>query len=417
MIKPRDLPATAIFLCALLLPGCTGFQTGRAAVDRLHDRCLTIDSHTDTPFWLFHEGFSLAGNPDSLRLRNQVDLEKMRQGGLDAVFFAVFVPQGELDSAGNANAIRRANAEFDMIYEAINECSSLAGLGRSPEDAYRNEKEGLKTIYIGIENGYALGDSLPLVEEYFIKGARYITLCHTRNNGICDSSTDPDGPVLNGLSSFGRDVVAEMNRLGIMVDVSHVSDKSFFDVLAVTKTPVIASHSDTRALCDNPRNLSDSMLLALRDNGGVIQMCLLSDYVRTMPDNPDRDSAFAYFRQKYSNYNDLSDAERKIADEEWMEIDKRYPAQLATVSDMVDHIDHVVKLIGIDYVGIGSDFDGGGRLADCQDAGQLRNITYELLRRGYSEKDICKIWGGNLMRVFNEVTRYAVSRQDIHSKI
>lgn len=381
-------------------------------VEKLHQELLTVDSHTDTPFWLFREGFNLAGNPDSLQLRNQVDLEKMRQGGLDAVFFAVFVPQGPLTPEGNEQAIARARKEFEAIHQAVEASGNLAKIGLSADDAYENKEKGLKTIYIGVENGYAIGDSLSLIEEYYNKGARYITLSHTRNNGICDSSTDPDGPLHSGLGDFGRQVVMEMNRLGMMVDISHVSDQSFFDVLEITRVPVIASHSDTRSLCDNPRNLTDSMLMALAGNGGVIQMCLLSAYVKELPPNAERDSAFRVLRERYPNYDQLTQEERKVVEQEWLEINSKYPANLATVSDLVDHIDHVRDLVGIDHVGIGSDFDGGGRLLDCQDASQMKNITLELIKRGYTDEEIRKIWGGNLMRVFREVSRYAEAQKE-----
>jgi membrane dipeptidase len=196
-----------------------------------------------------------------------------------------------------------------------------------------------------------------------------------------------------------------MNRLGLMIDVSHVSDSSFFDILNTSKAPVIASHSDCRALCDHPRNLSDDMLVALAGNGGVIQICFLSAYVKKLDPNPQRDSARAEWWKKYPDYGALAGEEKKMAGKEWDKIDELFPPNLATVSDMVDHIDHAVKLIGIDHVGIGTDFDGGGGLSDCRDAGQMENVTRELIRRGYSEEDIRKIWGGNFMRVFREVNK------------
>ena len=404
---------TILLACIFMMLGAacttTGSRqaTGTDIPDDPHQQFLTVDSHTDTPFWLFREGFDLAGNHDSLGFRNQVDLEKMEDGGLDAVFFAVFVGQGDLTHEGNLSAISRARREFDAIHSAVDSNRHLARIGLDPGDAYENKNSGLKTIYIGVENGYAIGDSIALLEEYYQKGARYVTLCHTRNNAICDSSTDPEGPLHDGLSDFGVQVVREMNRLGMMIDVSHISDKSFFDVLQVTATPVIASHSDTRALCDNPRNLTDSMLLALKENGGVLQMCLLSAYVKDLPSNPARDSAFQDLRQRYPNFSQLPDEERKRAEREWADLNAQYPPNLAAVSDLVDHIDHVVNLIGIDHVGIGSDFDGGGRLEDCQDASQMKNITAELVKRGYSEEQIRKIWGENLMRVFRQAQEHA----------
>jgi len=205
------------------------------------------------------------------------------------------------------------------------------------------------------------------------------------------------------LGDTGFKVVQEMNRIGMMVDVSHISDSSFFDVLEVTTKPVIASHSCARAICDNPRNLNDDMLKALAKNGGVVQMCILSDYVKTPDPYPERDSAFQTVREKYNYFRDLTDEEEKLARRDWYHADSLYPRDLATVADMVDHIDHMVKVAGIDHVGIGTDFDGGGGLADCVDVSQMGNVTLELVKRGYSEEDIQKIWSGNIMRVMREV--------------
>ena len=256
-----------------------------------------------------------------------------------------------------------------------------------------------------MENGYPIGNDLSLIQTYYTKGARYITLCHTRNNDICDSSTD--STEYNGLSEFGNSVVKFMNKTGMMVDVSHMSDKSFYDVIALSKAPVIASHSCCRALCDNPRNMDDAMLRALAKNGGVIQMCILSAYVKKQAPNPARDSAFASLRKKYQNFDNLSKAEMDNARRDWDALDDMYSQPLATVSDVVDHIDHIVKIAGIDHVGIGTDFDGGGGVTGCFDVSQMKNITIELLKRGYTIGDIRKIWGGNLMRVMKKVRKVA----------
>jgi membrane dipeptidase len=193
----------------------------------------------------------------------------------------------------------------------------------------------------------------------------------------------------------------------MMIDVSHISDSAFFQVLKITNTPVIASHSNARAVCDNPRNLTDEMLLALKQNGGVIQMSLLSSYVKPDEPYPARDSAIIALREKYENFRGLSPETRRKAIVEWYAIDENFPPKLATVSNLVDHIDHVVHLIGVDHVGIGSDFDGGGGLADCYNVSQMHNITVELLRRGYSNSDVKKIWGENLLKVFRQVEDFA----------
>jgi membrane dipeptidase len=197
-------------------------------------------------------------------------------------------------------------------------------------------------------------------------------------------------------------VVNEMNRLGMMIDVSHISDKSFYDVIKVTKTPVIASHSSCRALCGSPRNLTDDMLLVLKENGGVIQICILGNYLKTPEPNPEMDAKLKEVRDRYGDYNALKDSIRRKMRTEYREIQKRYEKP-ATVKDVVDHIDHVVQVAGIDYVGIGTDFDGGGGVEGCRTVAEMKNITIELLRRGYSKKDITKIWGGNVMRVLRKV--------------
>jgi membrane dipeptidase len=204
-------------------------------------------------------------------------------------------------------------------------------------------------------------------------------------------------------------VVLMMNKVGMMIDVSHISDKSFYDVLSIVKAPVIASHSCSRALCNNHRNLSDSMLVALAENGGVIQMCILSDYVKTPLPNPSRDSARAAVRKKFGDFDNLSEEKLKAARKEWYAIQDNYPQKLATVSDVVDHIDHIVKVAGIDHVGIGTDFDGGGGVTGCFDVSEMKNITKELILRGYSDDDIRKIWGGNLMRVMKQVAKLSKS--------
>lgn len=332
---------------------------------------------------------------------SRLDFPRMKEGGLDAVFFGAFVGQRVRNEEGNMKAKERVVATIDSIYVHLDEWKETAGLALVPDDAYRLEKEGKRAVFIGIENGYAIGNDLQNIEEFYEKGARYITLCHTKNNNICDSSTDSTEH--HGLSGFGKEVVKEMNLTGMMIDVSHISDSSFYQVLALTNVPVIASHSCARAICDSPRNLSDDMLKALAVNGGVIQMCILSDYVKKSEPFPARDSAFQALRDKYGNFENLTPEMEKQAWAEWDDLDKVYPRRLATISEAVDHIDHIVQVAGIDHVGIGTDFDGGGGLADCRDVSQLGGITLELVKRGYSENDIRKIWGGNLMRVMGEV--------------
>jgi membrane dipeptidase len=330
----------------------------------------------------------------------------MKEGGLNAEFFAVFTPQGAETDSAYTIVHENALTVISAITKNVEKNSSEAAIALSPEDARRLKKTGKIAAFIGMENGYCLGREVTWLKEYFDRGCRYMTLTHIKNNYICDSSTDPEGAVNDGLSPFGTKVVKEMNRIGMMVDISHISDKSFFDVLKVTNVPVIASHSSCRALCGSPRNLSDDMLLALKENGGVIQICLMSNYLKTPDPNPELDSKIKELQNKYGNYDMLNDSVKKVVRNEFRKIIRTY-AHPATVKDVADHIDHVVQVIGIDYVGIGTDFDGGGEVEGCRNASEMKNITIELLRRGYSKSDISKIWGGNIMRVMQNVLDYA----------
>jgi len=370
---------------------------------RIHNAVFTIDTHCDTPMNLMASDFNAAERHDARKTDTKVDFPRMKEGGLDAQFWAVFLSQGKRTEEGHAIAIKKAFDITKAIYKSVESAPELAQLARTPEDGYAIEKTGKRAIYIGIENGYAIGRDISMIEKFWQLGVRYITLCHTSNNDICDSSTDKKGPEYNGLSTFGVDVVKEMNRVGMIVDVSHISDSSLFGVLKITKFPVIASHSCSRAICDNPRNLTDDGLRAIAKNGGVIQMCILTDYVKTPDPNPGRDSARAALRVKYNNFQGLTPEQERAGNEAWHKIAKDFPQKLANVKDVVDHIDHIVKIAGIDHVGIGTDFDGGGEVSGCYDVSEMGNITLELVKRGYTEEQIRKIWGGNFMRVFKAV--------------
>jgi len=375
---------------------------------KIHQHAFTVDSHTDTPLNFTNKRFNVAQDNSKTMLRSCVDFPRMQKGGLDAAFFAVFVGQGARTPEGNAKAKVRADIIFDSIYSAIKRNQSVCGIATTSKEAKAIAKQKKSVVFIGVENGYPIGNDIKNIKHFYDRGARYITLCHTKNNDICTSSTDSANTI--GLSNFGQQVVVEMNRLGMMIDLSHASDQSFYDVINTSKTPVIASHSCARALCDNPRNLSDDMLKALAANNGVVQMCILSDYVKKSTPNPERDSARIAVRKKHNNFQDLTDEQWDAASADWHAIDEKFPQKLATVSDVVDHIDHMVKIAGINHVGIGTDFDGGGGVDGCKDVSQMGNITLELVKRGYSEKEIRKIWGENLMRVMNDTAK-AKSKQ------
>jgi membrane dipeptidase len=373
-------------------------------VQQIHRNAIVIDTHTDTPMKMLDSRFNLA---ERHQPPSRVDIPRLHEGSVDAVFFALFTMQRERNSQTYEEAYKLANQMLDSARIVVNRNPDKVGIAVSPAEIVNMSEQGRTAVCLGMENGFPLAKDIARVKEFYDKGVRYITLCHSANNDICDSSNDQKGSEHNGLSSFGQQVVAEMNRLGMIIDVSHISDKSFFDVIDLSKAPVIASHSSVRSVCDNPRNMSDDMIRALARKGGVIQICILGSYIA-----PD-DTTSMNFRKmkelilKYNNLHFKNEEERKEAWRAWDSIQQIYPPVLPFITQAVDHIDYVVKLVGIDYVGIGSDFDGGGGLADCTDVADFPKITAELVKRGYSQQDIDKIWGGNFLRVFREVERVA----------
>lgn len=321
----------------------------------IHSRILSIDTHTDTPLW-FKDGYSIG-----LRKDNMVSIQKMEEGKLDAQFLAAFIWQGKRDEASSRKAVEKTTHLIQSIYQEVEKHKDYCGIAITEEDLIRLKSEGKKAFFIGIENGYAIGKDLKNIEKFKQLGVNYITLCHSYDNDICHSSTHTEDAT-KGLTPFGREVVKEMNRLGIMIDVSHTSEGTFWEVIKESKRPIIASHSSARALCDHDRNLTDEQLRALAQNGGVAQLCLLDAYI-----NKDRSAA--------------------------------------TVCDAANHLDHMIKVAGIDHVGVGTDFDGGGGLRGCKGDNDLINLTIKMIEKGYTEEDLKKIWGGNLLRVMKEVQK------------
>ena len=373
----------------------------------IHNRVLTLDTHADTPIRMIQPDFDLSERHDPYETGSKLDYPRMIEGGLDAVFFAAFVAQDIRDDDGHNRAKNLCLQMIDSVITSTKRNSDIVGLALNPEDAYSLEKEGKRAIYIGIENGYPIGNDLSNISLYYKKGVRYITLVHSSNNDLADSSTDSNGPEHEGLSDFGNEVVQEMNRLGIMVDVSHGSDSLFYDTIKLSKAPIIASHSNARKVTNHERNMTDEMLKLMAKNGGVVQLTMLSNYLREVPPNIKKDSAIAALRSSMKPVAEMTEEEQKEARESIKKLNDKFPAPLANVKNVVDHIDHIVNVAGIDHVGIGCDFDGGGGIEGVFDASEIMNITIELVRRGYSEDQIEKIWGGNLIRVFKEVQAIA----------
>jgi membrane dipeptidase len=401
-----------VLIAAGVLAACTVAKTPPTVEQKardLHRRILTVDTHCDTAMRLAAPDWKIGERHDpSLRASGKIDLPRMREGGLDAEFFAAFVGQGPLTPEAYEKAKASALRAVEAVRKMTEEYAATIGLAVDPAGARRLKREGRLIAFIGLENGYPIGRDLALIKNFYDRGVRYITLCHSSDNDICDSSTDRRAPEDRGLSPFGRDVVAECNRLGMIVDISHASEKSFFDVLAASRAPIIASHSSARAVCDNPRNLTDDQLRALAKNGGVIQICFLGAYVKAMPVAPEREKALKELEAKYGSIREIRDeALRKEAMAAREAVNQKYPQSRPNVQDLVDHIDHVRKVVGIDYVGIGTDFDGGGGVVGCDDVSGMIHVTEELVRRGYADREIEKIWGGNFFRVFEKVIALA----------
>jgi membrane dipeptidase len=395
----------------LLIATSTAFASKKSdekfekKVHRIQEKCHAIDTHCDTPMLMVKPGFNVRDEHQAPASR--VDFPRMKKGGLDAMFFAVFTSQKARTPENYMNTYQQANQMLDSIHSTLKHNPDLATLALKADDLAKIEKTGKRAIYIGMENGFPLAKDLSRVEEFYKKGVRYITLCHSFHNDICDSSSDKKPAEHNGVSDFGKQVIAEMNRLGMMVDVSHASDKSFFDVVEYSKAPIIASHSSVRAIAQHNRNMTDEMIKKLAEKGGVIQICLLDEYIKNPDTTTVKFQRMKLLHKRYRESDKMSEAEKAALSKEWDEVEAMDQDKLPGVSELCDHIDYVKKLVGVDYVGIGSDFDGGGGLRDCADVSQFPNITRELLRRGYTESEIKKIWGGNLLRVFREVEKVA----------
>lgn len=318
----------------------------------LHSRILSVDSHCDTPM-LFAQGYKLEERSNVAL----VDLHKMHEGALDVSTMVAYIPQGERDGESLAAARTMAEELLQGIADRVDANSQYVTLCDDPKELQALKKSGKKVIMRGIENGYAIGKDLSLVKRFRDKGVVYMTLCHNGDNDICDSARGAGEH--GGLSSFGKEVVREMNRVGMLIDLSHAAESTFYDVLECSVQPVVCSHSSCRALCDHPRNLTDEQMRALAAKGGVVQVTMYSGFL-------------------------CKEGE-------------------AALADFMQHLEHAISVAGIDHVGIGTDFDGDGTVIGCADASQLKNITRELLRLGYSECDIEKIWGGNWLRVMSRV--------------
>ncbi len=395
---------------------------------KIHNNVITLDTHCDINVKNFTDSINYTQD-----LTSQITLPKMKKGGLDVAWFIVYTGQDSLTPQGYENAYKNAMSKFEAIHKLTNDIApDQIALALTSNDVRRIHKIGKKVAMIGVENGYPIGTDISNVKKFYDLGARYMSLSHNGHSQLCDSNTgEADGIWLhNGVSDLGKQVIVEMNTYGMMIDVSHPSKESMRQMIKLTKAPIIASHSSARALCDHSRNLDDEQLQWLKENGGVVQTVAFTSYLNTekfekrnekeleiakqIADSMgiqwrDRKEIAELSAEEKEKYYDFYTKMIPIKKEKIKKIDNLPPA--VDVSDFVNHIDYLVNKIGIDHVGISSDFDGGGGIEGWSDASETFNVTVELVKRGYTEAQIEKLWSGNLLRVLDEVQKVATMLQ------
>lgn len=368
----------------------------------IHRRAIVVDTHNDVTTPMTNDDFDLSGTPPAPYRTN---IERMKQGGLTAEFFSLYVRPWYVEHGGST---RRTLEMIDAVYRAVERHPRDLMIATSVADIRRAKRLNKIACLMGIEGGHAIEDSLPALREFYRLGVRYMTLTWNNTNNWADANRDPKRH--GGLNDFGREVVREMNRLGMLVDVSHVSDETMSDVLDVSQAPVIASHSSARALSDVSRNIPDDLLRRIAKNGGVVHVNFYSAFVDVKTVRPQSEERAKRLKAQQDAINEKykDDPERRA--EESDKLEAANPLPPLPISRLIDHIDHIVKVAGVDHVGIGADFDGANDMPEgAKDVSMLPNITYELLKRGYSEPDIRKILGANLLRAFAEAERVSRS--------
>ena len=424
----RNLFSKLVLLCVAPAFISCAPESEAALIERargIHDRVITLDTHDD----ISPRDFTAERNY-TMDLSNQVTLPKMEAGGLDVSWMVVYVGQGELNEAGYARAYQAALDKFDAIHRLAEEIApDRIEIAYTSDDVRRIVASGKKVAMIAIENAYQVGLDLGNIKKFHDLGGRYMSLAHNGHSQFSDSNTgERDGVWLhNGLSELGRQALAEMNKWGIMIDISHPSKEAIMQMFELSRAPVIASHSSARAISDVSRNLDDEQLMALKENGGVVQTVALASYVNSEKNSKNRDAMreldeslaeeMGYELLDFPARGALSDEERAEYDDRMDHLREMGASRVASevtavappvdVADFVDQIDYMVNLIGLEHVGISSDFDGGGGVEGWNDASETFNVTLELVRRGYSEDEIGKLWSGNLLRVLDEVQRVA----------
>jgi membrane dipeptidase len=381
----------------------TGSHVFAADARAIHDRILTLDSHLDTPMNFSRSGWDIMDEHSVASDLSQVDYPRMVKGGLDGGFFAIYTPQGPRTPQGLAAARDAALLRGVEIREMVARHSDKFALALRADDAARIAASGKRFVFVSIENSYPLGKDLTLLKTFYEFGVRMVGPVHFTNNDFADSATDPKGPEWHGLSPLGKELVTEANRLGMILDASHSSDDVFDQMIALSAAPIVLSHSGASAVFKHPRNIDDARIMKLAAAGGVIQINSYTDYLISTPPNPARDAAMRALGMKYGPLRNLAGEKLRAYMAERHGIGAQYPMPRATLDDLMAHLLHTIKLVGTDHVGIGLDWDGGGGVAGLEDVADIPEISTRLIAAGYSEADLAKIWGGNLLRVMRQV--------------
>lgn len=385
---------------ALLLSGCATAPEAQAPAQKAHKDFLVLDTHLDTPLHFARAGWSFDGHHDPATDLVQVDMERMRAGALDGGFFAIYTEQGPLTPKGYADALAYARGRSDLIDSTLAKFPGQIGRALTPDDALRLNHEGKLVAFKSMENSYELGEDVSLLKEFYDRGVRLAGPVHGANNQFADSSGDK--PRWNGLSPLGRKWVAEMNRLGMVIDASHSSDATFDQMLELSKTPLLLSHSSGRWAFDHPRNLDDGRIRRLAAKGGAI--CVSTIFLANMNLTPERAALFG----KYERISELSPAEQAELTRKWRELDKTQPMWgKVDFERYMEMVLHVIKVAGVDHVCFGADWDGGGGLPGIEDISALPKVTERLRKAGYSDADLEKMWSGNILRIVGEAQRAA----------
>lgn len=402
----RILPSV-IVVAALIQAGSVSAQAVSPEVRTLHERLLVLDTHLDTPAKFVDPAWDILERHSATEDFSQVDYPRLVEGGLDGGWWVIYTPQGPLTPEATAASLAVAHERLALIRKLVSDHPDRFELALTADDAARIAEQGRRVVYVSIENAYPLTDRPEELGSFYDGGLRMLSLVHFANNALADSATDPEGPRWRGISPAGRRLVAEANRLGIVLDASHASDDVFDQLIAYSATPIILSHSGPRDVYDHPRNVSDERLRRLAASGGVIQVNALGAYLKALPETPERTAALTALRAEFGpaaarTPEAAADYLRRLR-----ALNAEHPPAQAEFEDFIDHLLHALAVIGPRHVGIGADWDGGGGTIGFNDVAALPRVTERLLAEGYSEADLADIWSGNALRLLRQAEAHA----------